>query len=231
MWVVAVSPRPLARDAQTSTRINLHRTGASFRIFVEWEAHVHGHHASMHECARSFVALRARFQIGGGGEIVASSSSSCSSFFRCAAFRGTWSGTRSALNKEREGLEVGVDLSRSNIELERGAPCGPPFFTDARYPLIRFSFACSCAFRNVNCARFLDRSIVLSGAGRKEEEERDEKAFSVSRSIDSNNSIIMIIRSIYTKLGKVNFSQVQFFIIFRPTRNVLSLSLSLFYEF
>lgn len=65
MWVVAVSPRPLARDAQTSTRINLHRTGASFRIFVEWEAHVHGHHASMHECARSFVALR--FQIGGGG--------------------------------------------------------------------------------------------------------------------------------------------------------------------
>lgn len=30
MWVVAVSPRPLARDAQTSTRINLHRTGASF---------------------------------------------------------------------------------------------------------------------------------------------------------------------------------------------------------
>lgn len=68
MWVVVVSPRPLARDAQTSTRINLHRTGASFRIFVEWEAHVHGHHASMHECARSFVALRARFQIGGGGK-------------------------------------------------------------------------------------------------------------------------------------------------------------------
>ena len=74
-----------------------------------------------------------------------------------------------------------MDLSRSNIELERG---GPPFFTDARYPLIRLSFACCCAFRNVNCARFLDRSV---SSARRRGERRDEKAFFV-QFLDNNNN-------------------------------------------
>lgn len=54
MWVVAVSGRPLPRDAQTSTRINLHRSGA----FVSYLRRMEGTRARTRVDARVCAILR-----------------------------------------------------------------------------------------------------------------------------------------------------------------------------
>lgn len=107
----------VCRDAETRTRINLHRTAATLRVR-----------------SRIFVERNEHTRTGQRGETVRRVSRFSFFVFRFS-FRGTWSGTWSALNKESGRLEVGVDLSRSNMQLE--GPYGRVFLSKFTVPLIR----------------------------------------------------------------------------------------------